>query len=104
MTDTPLVSRLLVFWVPTKLVDVIRTSCHPQRALVLMNHHRPVSNPQGPNCRCVLLCLPHVIFYSAGHVLQRKAEEEAASKYQAGLALLEELEANDNKRTAAVYR
>ncbi|CBJ32377.1 conserved unknown protein [Ectocarpus siliculosus] len=40
----------------------------------------------------------------AGQALQRKAEEEAASKYQAGLALLEELEANDNKRTAAVYR
>ncbi|CAN0450481.1 unnamed protein product [Ectocarpus sp. 12 AP-2014] len=41
---------------------------------------------------------------SAGQALQRKAEEEAAIKYQAGLALLEELEANDNKRTAAVYR
>lgn len=71
---------------------------------VLLNYHRPVSNPQGPDCVWLLLCLPHVILHSAGQALQKKAEEEAACKYQAGLALLEELEANDNKRTAAVYR
>ncbi len=40
----------------------------------------------------------------AGKELQTKAEEEAAEKYQAGLALLQEMEAKDNMRTAAVYR
>lgn len=38
---------------------------------------------------------------SAGKELQSKAEREAAEKYQAGLALLQELEANDKKRAAA---
>lgn len=38
---------------------------------------------------------------SAGKELQSKAEKEAAEKYEAGLALLQELEANDKKRPVA---
>lgn len=38
---------------------------------------------------------------SAGKELQIKAEKEAADRYEAGLKLLQELEANDKKRAAA---
>ncbi|CAM9973173.1 unnamed protein product, partial [Hapterophycus canaliculatus] len=39
---------------------------------------------------------------SAGQALQTKAEEEAAGKYQTGLALLREMEAKDKECTAAM--
>lgn len=47
-------------------------------------------------CRTTRLVKP-----SAGKELQSKAEKEAAEKYQAGLALLQELEAKDKKRAEA---
>lgn len=40
----------------------------------------------------------------AGKALQTKAEAEAALKYQAGLALLKDIEAMDTHGTTAVYR
>ena len=54
--------------------------------------------PPSLRLRFILRLVACRVWPSAGKELQSKAEKEAAEKYQAGLELLQELEANDKKR------
>lgn len=67
---------------------------------MIHRHDLKVFSPSSTAARGLSGCRSYDTTRRAGRALQSKAEAEASLKYHAGLALLKELEAQDNKRAA----